>query len=354
MGRRVSLNDTGDYLKEDDDIVSTESYERCLKGIRGLEDCIRRVDRHNDLLREKYGVDCESASARLSLASPSTDPRAPVTDDSSIPRRTDIPFVKTERFTDSRAESRLADDDLKKRIFDQLMNVANSARYRNSGKLQSRFSRRPDFESPNTYSKLRERYSKEPFSKDVRGNLNLDEADSKDDQDFTRYEITGNLSVARSSPSQDLDDDLDWTLEDEFLPLKRADLVSGSVDTTNTDRRFSPAPSRTMDRDSPTLSRRDTIDSGIVDDETPGRSSSGTNLTVHRVLTDDARERLQELDDYSRKIRDSGSKVDIGFSNEVVHCRDKLKYPGSPRARFLELLRERRRIVESSRGTSAL
>ncbi|XP_076234298.1 uncharacterized protein LOC143179125 [Calliopsis andreniformis] len=353
-GRRVSPKDTKDY--QDDDIISTESYERCLKGIQRLEDCIHRVNRHNDLLREKYGVDCESAGARLSLANPSTDPRAPLTDEFSIPRRTDIPLARAEDLRDSRLE-----DDLEKRIFDQLMNVANSARCRSSGRVQSRFCKLPDLgsRSSTTYSKLREKYwTKEPFSKDVCGSFNFDEAlGSKDDEDITRYEITGNLSVARSSPSPGgINDDLDWMTDDDILPLGRTDYSSNSVNGTSTDKRFSVASSRTIGRDeSPSiLPRRGTVDSGIIDDDAPGRTSSRTTLSVQRVLTDDARERLQELDDYSRRIRDCGSKmVDMEGSSDIVHWRDKLKYPGSPRARFLELLRERRRIVESSRGTSA-
>lgn len=133
MGRGVSFKDDDDYPTEDDDIaVSTDSYDRCLKGIQRLEDCIRRVDRHNELLKEKYGIDCESAGARPGLASPSADARAPITShDLGVPRQTEIPWENS---------SPEAKSDLEKTIFDQLMNVANSIRYRHhSGKLQPRF-----------------------------------------------------------------------------------------------------------------------------------------------------------------------------------------------------------------------
>ncbi|XP_076666110.1 uncharacterized protein LOC143367813 isoform X2 [Andrena cerasifolii] len=369
LGRRVSpKDDTDDYLRENDDIfVSTESYEECLRGMRRLEDCIRRADRHNELLREKYGVDCESAGARLSLASPSTDPAAPIADDTAIHRGTGVPHAETDQFIDPRlVDLRTTDssggwsekDDLEKRIFDQLMNAANSARYRSSGKLQGRFSKPSDIGSGgSTYSKLREKHeqsTKESFvSGDVFGSLNLGETAEDDPQDFTRYEIRGNLSVARSSPTQgNVDDELDHLAEEDLLPLKRFDLASWSADASGTDRRSGRISVR--DDSSDSFSRSGTTDSGIVGDAPPGKMSSRTNHTVQRALTDDVREMLRELDDYSRKIRDSSSKVPcIDRSSEAVHCREKLKYPGSPRARFLELLRERRRIVESSRGTGA-
>ncbi|XP_078035181.1 uncharacterized protein LOC144469125 [Augochlora pura] len=342
--QEVAVTDDADYLNSDEDIVvSTESYDRCLKGIQRLEDCIRRVDRHNELLRVKYGVNCGSAGARLGLASPSTD-RAPATSDFVVsggtkdassnimedwtsPRFAEYSPRSSQRSTRTRNE----EEDLEKRIFDQLMNVANATTCSTSTRLQNRFTRSTDRRprSPVTYSKLREKYNHadHAFHGDLQGSLDLNEQS---------YEITGNLSVARTRgmPFEDLES----TMEDDFLPLKRFDRIAGKLRVDS---------SRRQRDDS--ASRRAASHHDDLEDEYLALKSS---YSTQRVS--DARE-FQEPHDYSRRIRDGDAKVfpkDDG-SNEILQFRDKLKYPGSPRARFLELLRERRRIVESSRGTSA-
>nr|XP_031825324.1 centromere-associated protein E-like [Nomia melanderi] len=347
--RKIDFTDkTDDCPKEDDEIiVSTESYDRCLKGIQRLEDCIRRVDRHNELLRVKYGVNCGSAGARPSLASPSTD-RAP---DSSSPRLFDYQPRSSPRPIDDSSVAKDEDEDLQKRIFDQLMNVANATSCRGSSKLRSRFAslsdRRP--RSPLTYSKLRERYnhsSDESFCRDVQGSLDVDEISGNSAQDCASYEITGNLSVARVQESFD---DAESALQEDFFPLRRFDRIEAKLRVDEN------TPARTQRDDSWSgLSRSGKADSGIAEDDSLGLKSKYTQ----RAPTVDTRERLQEPDDCSRRIRDAtlyacAKSQDSEGSNENLQFREKLKYPGSPRARFLELLRERRRIVESSRGTSA-
>lgn len=338
-----------DYPGEEDIATSTDSYERCLKGIQRLEDCIRRVDRHNELLREKYGVNCESAGARLDLASPSTEARAsPITDDSEILRETEIPlaFQGCSGVVDQKE-----DDDLEKKIFDQLMNVANSIRYGNSGRLRSRSSLlvTPETRSRSESARIRDKYRycttrEPPFCGDVRGNVSVEEA-SDDRRDLTTYEITGNLSVERTCSTERRNDDLDSTLEEDFSPLRRFNRASWSTDS---DRPASRTENRRSDEHS-FLSRYKLPDTA---------DSSGKTYKNART------KRCQETDDYSRRVRDVGGcrrvcacwkdHADIeSTAGEITHLRDKLKYPGSPRARLLELLRERRRIVECSRGTSA-
>ncbi|KZC06263.1 Kinesin-like protein KIF16B [Dufourea novaeangliae] len=376
-GHKVSLKDDTDdeHLKGDDDIVvSTESYDQCLKGIQRLEDCIRRVDIHNEQLREKYGVNFESAGARLSLASPSTD-RAPATSDFAIPGKRDTAILRGDVSEDTthpgfieyrpRSDSRSIDesvkatnedDDLEKTIFDQLMNVANSTRCRSYGKFQSRLTKPSDPKprSPTTYSKLREKYNhgtKEPLYGDFQGCLNLDEVSGNDErQDFTSYEITGNLSVSRSATTAGFNDP-ESPIEEDFSPSRRFERIERRL-------QVDIPSSRMYHDDSSNGLFRTVTDSGIGDDDLSGMTGSRTNIS-QRVSNDDTRERFRESDDYSRRIRDGGSKVCVCSrdqdieANEIMQFRDKLKYPGSPRARFLELLRERRRIVESSRGTSA-
>nr|XP_033324140.1 kinesin-like protein KIF15 isoform X1 [Megalopta genalis] len=341
--QEVAVTDDADYLNSDEDIVvSTESYDRCLKGIQRLEDCIRRVDRHNELLRVKYGVNCGSAGARLGLASPSTD-RAPATSDFVVSGgREDTSNIAEDwtspRFVEYSPRSSLQstrtkneEEDLEKRIFDQLMNVANATSCRSSTRLQNRFSKSSDRRprSPVTYSKLREKYNHadESFHGDLQGSLDLNDQS---------YEITGNLSVAKTHGMSF--EDLESTMEDDFLPLRRFDRIEGKL----------RVDSSRLQRDD-SSSRRAASHDDAFEDEYLALKSSYSSQRVS-----DARG-FQEPHDYSRRIRDGDSKVfpKDDDSNETLQFRDKLKYPGSPRARFLELLRERRRIVESSRGTSA-
>ncbi|XP_043255373.1 uncharacterized protein LOC122399068 isoform X1 [Colletes gigas] len=369
VGRRGSLkNDTDIFSKETDDVaISTESYEKCLKGIQRLEGCIRRVDRHNELLREKYGVDWESAGAKLGLANPSIDTRTPTaSNEFLISRETDVPFVSKDL-----AGSRLVDlsdgglgdenDIFENRIFHRSMNAANSTHYPSFGKLPNRFFQLSDLRSQSSvgcseFLEKHDRATKVPFSGDVHGSFDLDESsrDNDEPQDFTRYEITGNLSVesAVASTRGNVDDDLD-SIEEDYLPLRTFDRASWLAKPTKTSG---------CDNSLNSFSKRSLkIDSGIVDSYSMKRPTLKTNFPVQRDWIDGTRERWHELDDYSRKFRDCDSKVracsndqsNVESSiNEIMYFRDKLKQPGSPRARFLELLRERRRIVESSRGTS--
>lgn len=325
------------------------------------------MDKHNELLREKYGVDCGSAGARLSLASPSTD-RAPVASDFAAPgRRGSVLAKSSDVFEDSSSPRtfdyqprfdppddssvpKTEDEDLQKRIFDQLMNVANATTCGTASKLQNRFAkvsdRRP--RSPLTYSKLREKYN-HSSSESLCGERSLDADEilgNGERRGCASYEITGNLSVARVQESFD---HAEPALQEDLFPSRRFDRIEGKL---RVDENTSP---RTLRDDSwNALSRSGKTDSGIAGDDSLGLKSKYTQ----RAPTVDTRERFQEPDDCSRRIRDAvvcacARNQDPEGSSESIQLREKLKYPGSPRARFLELLRERRRIVESSRGTSA-
>ncbi|CAK9813424.1 Kinesin-like protein KIF16B [Anthophora quadrimaculata] len=338
---KVPPKDTSDsQIEIDDIIISTESYDRCMKGIQRLEDCIRRVDKHNELLKEKYGVDCESTGARSSLASPSLDPRVPATNNVfEVYHETDIPMEERSDIVEQSD-----DDNLEKKIFDQLMNVANSIRYGNTNTLQARLPKLTEStsRSSSSFAKFREKHSytmKEPYSRDVRGNFNLEEtSDTNNDQqqDFSTYEITGNLSVGRPRSFEEDNDELNSIMNDDFLPI----------------RSFNRSPSRLTDTDRPYTRTIDQNDSRIGDNDSlfTRRYGKGNFSSVQRVSGD----RFRETDDYTRRGRLClCSKDQTDIESEIAYLRDKLKYPGSPRARFLELLRERRRIVECSRGTSA-
>lgn len=190
-----------------------------MKGIQRLEDCIRRIDRHNELLKEKYGVDCESAGSRPDLANPSTDPhRASNHDDDDDD---DSKVLSGTREVGSRSSPSVAGrkDDLERKIFDQLMNVANSIRYRRSNVG-------PETpQSPTNAAKFRE--TEEPRRGEVRklGNLSLEESwnDSGRQDAFATYEITGNLSVGRTCRFTERNSDTDRnSLDEDSLPPRRA------------------------------------------------------------------------------------------------------------------------------------
>ncbi|XP_046817303.1 kinesin-related protein 4-like isoform X2 [Vespa crabro] len=62
-----------ELLEETDVIVATESFKKCLESIERLENCIEKTNKHNEYLREKYGIVVESAGAKSGLASSSID-----------------------------------------------------------------------------------------------------------------------------------------------------------------------------------------------------------------------------------------------------------------------------------------
>jgi len=86
-GRKISLkNDIDKYpqSKYEDEIIAIESYEKCLRGIKRLEACIDKTNKHNQVLRDRYGIGLESAGAKSSLANPSVDSSVFSINDSAI------------------------------------------------------------------------------------------------------------------------------------------------------------------------------------------------------------------------------------------------------------------------------
>ncbi|KAL2728148.1 kinesin-related protein 4-like isoform X2 [Vespula maculifrons] len=70
---RKVIDNNNELLEETDVIVPTESFKKCLEGIERLENCIEKTNKHNEYLREKYGIVIESAGAKSGLASSSID-----------------------------------------------------------------------------------------------------------------------------------------------------------------------------------------------------------------------------------------------------------------------------------------
>ncbi|XP_048515959.1 uncharacterized protein LOC105683614 isoform X2 [Athalia rosae] len=73
-GCRISLrDDTEDYLKDQKFSVPLDSYNSCLRGIEELENCIERAVKHDKYLIDKYGIHSESAATRFRLVDPGKD-----------------------------------------------------------------------------------------------------------------------------------------------------------------------------------------------------------------------------------------------------------------------------------------
>lgn len=366
--RRESPNDgTDKHLQSDDDeITPVESYEKCLKGIERLEACIDKVSEHNQLLRNKYGIDVESAGAKSGLASPSIDSKRTfavskddttrqredaITEDdvnASSPSKISSPFLSSNRAdvakpSDLNERERqeavevdkgdpneknndlVSQDDLERRIFDQLMDAADSSsqwhwslrtpRQKRLWKISD-----PRARSPTTCLKFRG-----SFCQDTRGIFDFH--DIPDDY-LGRIESSprdfGNTKLSRSTG----DVGSTWVLDESEIDLAEY-----------CDRDKLPVKSKGQLADikmsnEPTNTKLEYFDCSTVP-ASSGRTS-------------------REEDEIARK--NTGSKDSLrtdSMNHKFGSLNVELKYPGSPRAKFLELLKERRRIVENSRGTNA-
>ncbi|XP_011149390.2 uncharacterized protein LOC105189157 [Harpegnathos saltator] len=375
-GRRGLKNDTDKKPQpdeDDDNVVPVESYEtykRCLKGIERLEACIDKVGEHNQFLRDKYGIDVESAGAKSGLASPSVDSRrtfavtkdeaarqregaiseddvnlsssskispaflssnrADIAKQSNSDERDRQEAVKVDKndFNDEKNDDLTSRNDLERRIFDQLMSAADSSsccywslrrpRQRRLWKMSDSRSR-----SPPTCSKFRE-----TFCRDIRGVFDFDEAT----EDY--------LGEVESSPRNT-----------RKTKLPGSTREAGST-WTSTEAEIDPAEFRDklpIENKSPLAEIKISNQPTILN----------TKLEYLDCLTDatspEATGRTsREEDEIARKNMGSKDSLRIDSMNHKFGPLSvELKYPGSPRAKFLELLKERRRIVENSRGTSA-
>ncbi|XP_029665907.1 uncharacterized protein LOC115237161 [Formica exsecta] len=370
-GRKVSLkNDTDEYLQQDE--VAVESYVKCLKGIERLEACIDKVSKHNQILRDRYGIDVESAGAKSSLASLSVDSEMSSVKDGVIRQggnviskndvdicdrsnlsRISLPFLSSiqtdvrkqsmlketdrrdrikidERDFDEKNNNITPEDDLERKIFDQLMRVANSSKYQSPRQLrQKRLWKMRDFrsQSPTTYSKLQE-----TFRRDTRGILNFDEVSAAEDylddirgienspRNIRKTKLsdqTENIGSRTSIGSEiDLEElyDRNELTEENGNPFKIEVPIIFKTKVEYPDCLIDPAKS---------------IDAG---------PTFNAEEEIARKITQRSKDSL--------RLESPNSRFIGSLSME-------LKYSGSPRAKFLELLKERRRIVETSRGTNA-
>lgn len=351
---------------DDDEVAPVESYERCLKGIERLEACIDRVSEHNRFLCDKYGIDIESAGAKSGLASPSVDSKrtfAVTKDDAARQREDSIsedddnvsspPYISSPFLSSNRADvakrsglnkrerqeavevdknspkdgknsDLTSRDNLERRIFDQLMDAADSSSYwywrrprqRRLWKMSD-----PRSRSPTSCSKYRE-----TFCQDTRGVFDFHEV------------------------SEDYLNEIEYSPRD-FKKTKLSG-STGDVGSTCASTEFKIDPAGLRDRDKlPAESRGSLAEIKMSNEST----ILNTKLKYLDCLTDpaspvEAGRMSREEVEIARK--NTGSKDSLRIDS-MNHKFGPLKYPGSPRAKFLELLKERRRIVENSRGTSA-
>lgn len=364
-------DDTEKYFQPDnDEVVAAESYVKCLKGIERLEVCIDKVSKHNQVLQDRYGIDVESAGAKSSLASPSVDSKISSINDSAIHQymnavsendaenydesslsRISLPLLSstrndvTKRSTlndtekcqaiteldkhdlDNKNNNVTTEDDLERKIFDQLMRAADFSKcWSLKQSRQERLRKISDLrsQSPTTYSKLRG-----TFQQDARGILNFDEVSAED--------YLGHIRGIESSPCT-------------FRKTKLSD--------------------QTDDISSRTSIGIESIDFEEFCDESPEdngnlsdieASNERTKMEHHDCLIDPTKLIVTGQTPYAKKeiARKNTRRSKDSLKIESINKRygnsltAELKYPGSPRAKFLELLRERRRIVENSRGTNA-
>ncbi|KAL6444822.1 hypothetical protein ACFW04_002097 [Cataglyphis niger] len=363
-GRKVSLkDDTDEYLQAKDE-VAVESYVKCLKGIERLEACIDKVSKHNQILRDKYGIDIESADAKSSLASLSVDSEMSSVEDGVIIRdrqcdnvifknnvkscdksnlsRNFLPFLssiqsditkqsmlkETDRRDwikidkhdfDDKNNNITPEDDLERKIFDQLMRVADSTKYQSSRQLrQKRLWKMHDLrsQSPTTYSKLQE-----TFRRDTRGILNFDEVSATEDY---LDDIRGIESSPRNFRKTKLSDQTD--------NIGSRTSISSEIDL------------------------EELYDCNELPEENDNPKVEYPHCLIDPSKSIDAGPTFNAEEKITRKITQKSKdslRLESPNSRFIGSLNMELKYPGSPRAKFLELLKERRRIVETSRGTNA-
>lgn len=369
--RKVNLKDDTDEHLQQDKVVVVESYEKCLKGIERLEACIDKVSKHNLILRDRYGIEVESTGAKSSLASPSIDSEMSNVKDSVIHQcgntslendaescdksnlsRISLPFLSSiqtdvtkqptfketeqrdqlkidEHDFDNKNNDIISDDDLERKIFDQLMHAADLSKYQSPRQLrQKRLWKMRDLRSrsPTTYSKLRE-----TFRQDIRGILNFDKVSAAEDYLDDIRGIESSPRNFRKTKSSD---------QTETIGSKTS--IGSEIDLEEfCDRNELPEENdNPLKIEMPIILKTREYPDCLIDPAKPIEIGHMFNIDeeIARKITQRSKNTLR---------LESANPRFVGSLNM------ELKYPGSPRAKFLELLKERRRIVENSRGTNA-
>ncbi|XP_043272247.1 uncharacterized protein [Venturia canescens] len=307
-GRRISLDDeTNKSAKsgDDEDVdldFNVESYDKCLRSMDRLEECLARVKRHDEILRDTYGIGRDgSTGAKLDLAEFSIDsndskekPHEKYEVDATVSSFIGNGNGRTGRddeIDDGNNNSQLPgkeERDFSSSSFAKLSDYPKKSRTRRFPRFSELRKR-----NPSSYSQLKNKYA----SKIV---------------DTPRRKFEGiscspvNLDSSEADGSED-------TIVPENLQAPECFLI---------------------------LPKATTREEGLSD-------RFKDRATRHRF----------SLSKYDSSNESSSSNEALASFMESIDCatksRDKIKYPGSPRAKFLQLLSERRRIVENTRRTGA-
>ena len=290
-GQRVSLkDDTDQYFKEEEIVIPTKAYEKCLEGIEKLEECIGRAKDHDSYLRDKYGIGIESAGAKPGLVTSNQD---------------SMDFLNHQdykehgdSFYDMKINTLHCDND-----FDSDNNIIGSD---HEGNLDTNL-------NENVGSKL---------DTDFEALLDSRISDYLSKGTSTSFKIPENASYSNFTTKNEL------TAEDDEIFLEdpdSGDVQDSQIGHIKTPNCFLSIPKRvnyfSKRWKSPTFSRHSSLP----------RLTSSSNESFSS----------------SETIAASSESID-----SISNHKNKINYPGSPRARFLQLLNERRRIVEKSRKVS--
>ena len=289
-GRRISLDDDTDQdvQSDNDDLeLNVESYEKCLRSMDRLEECLTKVKRHDAVLRDSYGIGMgKSSGAKLDLAKSSTDFR---NTNKAIGRESENQ-KETKKINSNNGDNNLlAEKGSDKDLVEALDKYAGNSKKHRS-RRSCRFSEMRK-NNPASYSRLR-------------GRCAVDIDTGIKQESISDYEDRVESSEIEGSTSTNEMDNLQ--APDCYLTLTQSTGIG--------DRGFDKIKSSSL-RSRFSLSNYD---------------SSNESYSSNEALSTF----METID-------------------KVANSRRKFKYPGSPRAKFLQLLSERRRIVENTRSTGA-
>ncbi|XP_043484710.1 kinesin-like protein KIF16B [Leptopilina heterotoma] len=315
-GEKISLtDDTDQYLLDENIEVPNKAYEKCLQGIEKLEKCIEKVKDHEVSLKEKYGIGTEPAGAKHVLANSNQDLLGYLDNDNDSDDNilnSDVDENDTYRNSNSvRGNFQDIDNDnynwsyrhidpglfpshQRSQFSSHMSNSQIGGNYRLSNSYRSKYSN----QKSKTFDNF-ENYLKENKSSRTTKNFPSSKTESFD-RHFGRF--------------TDFDDsERNCSRLSKISPLRRYGPFNGTF--------------RVDDDDDDVLGKK-------------WKSPASFRHSSLPRLTSSSNESFSS----SETIAASLESID-----SVSNVREQIKYPGSPRAKFLQLLNERRRIVENSR-----
>lgn len=342
-GQKISLkDDTDQYLIDEDVEIPNKAYEKCLQGIENLEKCIEKVKDHENSLKEKYGIDVEPAGAKLDLATSNQD---------------SLDFLDHQCNNDVDSDNNLGSDLEENRInnvdtylgtdvgtylgtdhgnqaYDwSYRSTEGGVRYGPITRFQFGGTSRPQIR---TNSKLQNvRISKLQFGSNSRSHISSNYRPQVGSISRPLRATAANYSFEEDCRAYDkLDEN-----SRRSLRIPRSCSVSGVgnyFDDLNHERNCSRLskidPIKSPDCFLNVL-KEDNLFSKKWKSPASFRHSSLPRLTSSN-----------ESISSNETIAASSESID-----SIANVREQIKYPGSPRVKFLQLLNERRRIVENSR-----